>query len=140
MQTFITDFDPEVTAKILDYKRLGKQRVEAVQILHTLLGLSEGWRNHPAVRMWRGYESFLCHRYLTAMMTEWERRGYSNLKCGLHYDHLTQLILKTDVLQPHWFGAEVFTSHKSRLIQKDRGFYKPLFPEVPEDLDYVWPA
>lgn len=40
------------TAKILDYRRLGKQRVETWQVLLALGGKSKGWVNHPAVRMW----------------------------------------------------------------------------------------
>jgi len=57
MQTFMpygSQYDQ--TAKCLDVKRLGKQRVETYQILKALLGESKGWRNHPATRMWEGYE------------------------------------------------------------------------------------
>ena len=52
MQTFITSENISETAKILDTQRLGKQRVEAVQIANILLDQtdSKGWRNHPAVK------------------------------------------------------------------------------------------
>jgi hypothetical protein len=33
----------------------------------------------------------------------------------------------------------VHRSHQSNLIRKDPAFYGPLFPGVPDDLDYVWP-
>ena len=54
MQTFITSIDFKLCARVLDRQRLGKQRVEVLQILQTLLGESTGWRNHPCVRMWKG--------------------------------------------------------------------------------------
>ena len=58
MQTFLPYTDFIKSAKCLDYKRLGKQRVEAKQILNILLGetTKAGWTNHPAVLMWSGYE------------------------------------------------------------------------------------
>jgi hypothetical protein len=54
MQTFLPDRDFAVCAATLDNRRLGKQRLEAYQILRTLRGLSPGWSHHPAVAMWRG--------------------------------------------------------------------------------------
>jgi hypothetical protein len=48
------------SAQALDYKRLGKQRVEAWQILQALRGETKGWTNHPATKMWRGHEKALC--------------------------------------------------------------------------------
>jgi hypothetical protein len=77
MQTFLPYADFERCAATLDSRRLGKQRVEAFQILRALRGEGRGWRNHPAVLMWRGYEDAL-GLYLNAMIAEWERRGYRN--------------------------------------------------------------
>ena len=31
-------------------------------------------------------------------------------------------------------------SHQSSLVRKDATHYGPLFPEVPDDLPYVWPV
>ena len=56
MQTFLPYADFEKTAKCLDYRRRGKQRVEATQIIQTLSGVTTGWHNHPATKMWRGHE------------------------------------------------------------------------------------
>jgi hypothetical protein len=50
MQTFLPYSSFEESARILDYRRLGKQRVEAWQILRSLDGITKGWSNHPAVR------------------------------------------------------------------------------------------
>jgi len=77
MQTFLPYSDFEKSVQVLDYKRLGKQRVEAAQILDVLEGRKTGWRNHPAVKMWAGYTDAL-RAYLRACILEWQRRGYKN--------------------------------------------------------------
>lgn len=42
---------------------------------------------------------------------------------------------------PPWLGDPVFhRSHRSSLIRKDPAFYRPLWPDDPDDLDYVWPV
>ena len=41
---------------------------------------------------------------------------------------------------PPWLGDPDFhRSHRSALVRKDPGYYRPVFPEVPDDLPYVWP-
>src|SRR4051795_3786947 len=56
MQTFLPYADFERTARSLDQRRLGKQRVEAMQLLNALTVPGHGWRHHPAAHMWRGDE------------------------------------------------------------------------------------
>jgi len=58
MQTFLPYTDFIQSAKCLDYRRLGKQRLEAKTILNILLNetTKAGWRNHPAVLMWSSHE------------------------------------------------------------------------------------
>ena len=61
MQTFLPYEDFEKSARVLDDKRLGKQRSESIIILKTLLGVYEkegrkGWPHHPATKMWAGHE------------------------------------------------------------------------------------
>jgi hypothetical protein len=137
MQTFLPYPDFEKTAKVLDYRRLGKQRVETKQILMALNGQTKGWVNHPATKMWAGHERALAE-YGLQMCTEWKSRGYK--------DTLTEFFLErieddgcTGAL-PVWFGmGELHQSHQSNLVRKDREFYGPLFPGVPDDLPYIWP-
>ena len=57
MQTFLPYRSMSESVRCLDYRRLGKQRVEAFQILNALAGKSKGWTSHPATKMWRGYET-----------------------------------------------------------------------------------
>ncbi|MFG2416684.1 hypothetical protein [Streptomyces goshikiensis] len=42
---------------MLDVRRVGKQRVEAVQVLRGLVVPGYGWPRHPAVRVWAGKHS-----------------------------------------------------------------------------------
>ena len=70
MQTFLPYASFEDVARTLDRKRLGKQRVEGMQILNVLAkppGYTGAWANHPAVKMWRGYENAL-KQYVNTMM------------------------------------------------------------------------
>lgn len=53
MQTFLPYKSFAESAACLDNKRLGKQRVEVLQILKALHNPSYGWQNHPAVKMCR---------------------------------------------------------------------------------------
>lgn len=42
---------------------------------------------------------------------------------------------------PPWLGDEDFhRSHRSSLLRKDPEHYRPLFPDDPDDLPYVWPV
>ena len=73
MQTFLPYESFEDTAKVLDYRRLGKQRVEGMQIINTIqTPKSKGWANHPIVKMWTPYVPALnfpvsvCFTVLTA--------------------------------------------------------------------------
>ena len=77
MQTFLPYDSFTKTAQCLDYMRLGKQRVEAYQILRVLTGESQGWKNHPAVKMWKGYEYALTW-YGYVICSEWIMRGYKD--------------------------------------------------------------
>lgn len=138
MQTFITDHNLKASARNLDQKRLGKQRVEAIQILRTLLGLKQGWSNHPAVKMWRGYEPFLLYRYLVSIMDEWKRRGYKNTKCDEHFEKLSKIVPRDNIVRPSWITDDFIEAHRSNLVKKNEFVYGPLFPNVNENLDYVW--
>ena len=56
MQTFLPYPGFADSARILDARRLGKQRAETIQVLRALTVAGYGWRNHPAATMWAGYE------------------------------------------------------------------------------------
>src|SRR4051794_1613693 len=77
MQTFVPVADFEATARLLDTPRLGKQRVETLQILRALELPDYGWASHPAVRMWRGRTPALV-AYGLAMVKVWRDRGFAD--------------------------------------------------------------
>ena len=131
MQTFLPYPDYRECARVLDYKRLGKQRVEAWQILRALKRKSGGWVNHPAVLMWRGYEDSL-NLYGREMCLEWRERGYTD-------NMLERFVCVGDPQPPTWLGDNrIHLSHQSNLIRKDPLYYQPLFPNVPNNLAYFW--
>lgn len=118
MQTFTPYPSFRASAAALDYRRLGKQRVEARQILAALRGESKAYRNHPATLMWEGYEPWLIH-YGNVMIREWIRRGYKN----------TMEIMKVpwetaspDPLPP-WRGGVIHSLHRAHLLHKAPEFY-----------------
>jgi hypothetical protein len=130
MQTFLPLDSFLRSAKVLDFRRLGKQRVEARQILNTLL-YDSAWRNHPAVKMWAGYELALME-YENVMIEEWVSRGYRNT--------MELMPVKIPFELPPWFGDPAFhASHRSNLLRKDFEWYSQFGWVEPDDLPYVWP-
>lgn len=147
MQTFLPYTDLAASAASLDMKRLGKQRVENLQILKSLTqggGLHGGWSKHPASRMWRGYELALL-RYQEAICYEWVTvRNYKDTcwekSKAFFSDEDLERYEKGDYVFPEWFGMEEFhLAHKSNLIRKEPTHYFFQFPDVPDDIPYIWP-
>ncbi|WP_329257473.1 MSMEG_6728 family protein [Streptomyces pseudovenezuelae] len=150
MQTFLPHPDFHRTALLLDRRRLGKQRVEALQVLRGLTVPGYGWRRHPAVRMWAGYEEALV-RYGLEICRVWRGLGHqdscaASLVAGLADSHPGSSVRDQPALAaagelPPWLRDEAFhESHRSALVRKDPEVYGELFPGVPDDLPYVWPA
>jgi hypothetical protein len=134
MQTFLPYPDLLQSVRVLDYRRLGKQRVETFQVLNILLDRTptKGWRNHPVTRMWTGYEEAL-KLYQNFTIEEWVKRGYKNTM------QLEKLDYKRITL-PSWFGnKDLHRSHRSNLLRKDYEYYSQYFDE-PADLEYYWPV
>jgi hypothetical protein len=78
MQTFLPYQNFTKSAQCLDRQRLGKQRVEAWQILQAITNKDYGWQNHPAVKMWRGHPRLLS-MYGLDICNEWHfARGYKD--------------------------------------------------------------
>jgi len=137
MQTFLPYQDFNQSFQVLDYRRLGKQRVEAKQILNVLSGeqKSPGWKNHPAVKMWEGYEDVL-KLYHDLCIHEWIKRGYKN--------NMPMLCTKKpeEIKFPWWLGNENFhKAMRAKLIEKDFIFYSKKFPNDKDfnNSQYFWP-
>ncbi|MHA7239468.1 MSMEG_6728 family protein [Arthrobacter sp. TMS1-12-1] len=140
MQTFLPYADFEASARVLDQARLGKQRVETLQVLRALVIPDYGWRQHPAIRMWMGYVPALTV-YGLAMVAEWVSRGHADATHRQILEFAPSVLDEPDVPLPPWFGdPALHASHRSNLVQKAPEIYRSRFPGVPEDLPYVWPA
>lgn len=154
MQTFLPYPSFRRSMASLDRARLGKQRVEAYQMLCGLkdpwatqrrlltkaTSLSRawlivhrpGWTNHPATRMWEGFADAL-GALMNVAIEEWEKRGYRNT--------MPLRPLPPSFKVPHWWGDErVHESHRANLIRKDPDHYGPQFPGVTPTEGYYWPV
>ncbi len=149
VQTFLPYPDFEASARALDQKRLGKQRVETIQVVRALTVPGYGWANHPAALMWRGFEEAL-GRYGFACCEAWIELGFGDTCAATIATDLrpagvesvrTQPELAEAGALPPWLGdPELHRSHQSALVRKDPEFYRGRFPDVPDDLPYVWPV
>jgi hypothetical protein len=137
MQTFLPYPDFAASARCLDNRRLGKQRVETLQILNALSNPAYGWQNHPAVKMWRGHSDLLVE-YGIAICREWLNRGFNDTcsdKISAH--HSGNIVTSA----PHWIGSEPFhASHRSNLLRKEPAHYSQFHWTESPDLPYVWPS
>lgn len=137
MQTFLpygSDFSE--AASVLDRQRLGKQRVEAYQIIQALTTPTYGWQNHPAVKMWRGHVEALA-LYGLAICDEWIRRGYKDSMRARFVAYCPSLRAEN----PAWIDREdIVLSHRANLVRKAPEHYSLIWPDVDPSLAYVWPA
>ena len=141
VQTFLPYPSFAESVRLLDRARLGKQRVEALQVLRAITVPGYGWRHHPVAKMWRGYVPALA-KYALESADAWIELGHADtvrpqlLVFAPEVEHRSQEELEL----PPWIGDPAFhRSHRSNLVRKDPEFYRPLFPDVPDDLPYIWP-
>ena len=136
MQTFLPYESFEKSAQTLDWRRLGKQRVEGMQIINAITGKKrkdgkpyKGWINHPCSVMWKDYVPALKH-YTNVIIQEWINRGYNN---NMEFYDTGKIIM------PDWIGNEKFhSSHRANLLRKDFDYYSQFgWTENPER-PYVW--
>ena len=141
MQTFLPYTYFPSCAKVLDNKRLGKQRVECLQILNALSPIVDkrGWATHPAVVMWFGFEQALIN-YGLDICSEWISRGFNDTCFGKikafrsHFDEYEQEM-------PDWLeDPRLLSSHRSNLLRKDSEHYGQWGWTEPDDLPYFWPS
>jgi hypothetical protein len=138
MQTFLPLPDYVQSAQMLDNKRLGKQRVECLQILKALHDPSYGWQSHPAVKMWEGHVQSLVE-YSLKVCLEWRARGFNDTCLDKIAEFIDPNTYWPPNPKPPWLNEEFCRSHQSKLKSKLPEHYDKLFPAVPNDLPYVWP-
>lgn len=165
MQTFLPYIDFNDCAAVIDKKRSWKQVVECKQILCALNydGAPEDWKqlaswtkrpylNHPAVKMWAGYEDLLALYYNVFL-----KHALDVLKINTTMQPIKnpgvaayeKLMAKKDFAAkaapdkfPFWFfDADFHRSYRARLIEKDPEYYRDQFPgdEGFNGGKYLWP-
>jgi hypothetical protein len=149
VQTFVPYADFASTARVLDTQRLGKQRVEVIQIVRALTVPGYAWATHPAVLMWKGHEEAL-GRYGLSICEEWCRRGHADTCAGTIAADLARAgvgrlrtypeLLAAGALPAWLFDESVQRSHRSALVRKDPDHYAGEFPDVDPAEPYVWPV
>lgn len=130
MQTFLPSKNFDTSAQMLDSKRLNKQILEGYQILNVLSNDDPraGWRNHPAVKMWKNHEHIL-YIYVLSMVAEANKRGIKTDKNVENLNILRERAGKewgSDL--PEWYRDEkimrkVTTTHRANLFVKDSMLY-----------------
>lgn len=157
VNTFLVHANYDVSAKMLDNRRLGKQRVEAHMIITTLASETDKikndgkktWINHPATQSWKGHVDSL-KLYFNAVVREWVNRGYKN--------NYTYFDVKADsCINPPWTrNPKIHYSMMAQLIQKEPSYYNSenLRNKIPTELlnyflsmpteytqyGYIWPC
>lgn len=141
MQTFLPFDDFRASAQVLDRQRLGKQRVEGLQILQQITGRqvqagikklpkgktwgdfihsnkSRSWGNHPMMRMWWGHDMALAI-YTLGMCLEWQQRGYKDTCADKIIALYPEILDPKPWKMPRWFGwIDFHVSHQSNLLRK----------------------
>lgn len=155
------------TCRVLDNKRLNKQKVEAKEILDATMRTSGGWINHPAVNMWRGYANGLKY-YFNRIVEECIKRGFNNTMHiyeftqqqldNIHYETIEEYIESKNqcknqdknqnqdqIIMPWWFTwPPLLYSHRCSLLRKMPIYYERFFSKdcLGDYLDrgYIWPT
>ena len=139
MQTFLPYPDFDESARCLDYRRLGKQRIETRSILSAHFWSDYGWQTHPATQMWRGYSISLAHYGIT-MCAEWQRRGYKD-NTEFFFREILERNPTATRIDPPWLGMPKFhRSHQSNLLRKYPEHYGKFNWNVSHHLEYYWPT
>ncbi len=147
----------------LDNKRLGKQRVEANQLIsiittrkqfnlhnevnkYTLSQLKKqypeikfGWINHPATLLWEDYLEEL-KLYFNICIRVWTSR--KNVKGQPMKNNMPfhKVLLREQYTRVPWFltNTRFTNAHQSALMFKEPAHYKQFKWQVEPKLDYIW--
>lgn len=128
MQTFLPEKSYDRCAEVLDDKRLVKQLLECRQIMTALAGESRGWVNHPATKMWRGYEYELL-KYAESIKNELMAR---NFKWENNWRQIQDTFRRKfngiGAYKPYWqtntdYHKKIMRTHRANLFLKNSEHY-----------------
>ena len=123
MQTFVPYNNFQNIVECLDYRRLGKMRVESRQLYNAITGVTingrlSQWRHHSVALAWKGCEDALM-MYSNYCILEWVRRGHNNTM-PIHPIGIDVSTVKL----PFWWNGEVHSVHRAVLLGKNYDWYK----------------
>lgn len=140
MQTFMPYPTFKESLACLDYKRLGNQRKETIQILEILLNKGKAWANHPAVLQWKNNIPALALYGIICCET-WIDLGYKDTCLDKILNIMRKSNLKAAIVIPDFMGNDKFhVSHRSNLLRKDPEFHSRYGWTESDNLEYFWPS
>jgi len=125
MNTFLPYSSFLKSALCLDNKRLGKQRVECLQILKALNGETKGWVNHPYVKMWRGYELALI-LYGQIICSVWKSKGFKDT-CYKKISAYKKVFQNSSYYFPFLGNRNFHKNYRKVLLNKNKEHYSKVF-------------
>lgn len=137
MQTFLPYPSFQASVSVLDKKRLGNQIYREALTL-----IRGGWKNHPASKMWRGFEWHLASYALHGLVELKKRKAIADHLIRKHAETFINIQSEhKDNGLPPWIGDDRFhASHRSNLLRKDPEWYGQFGWTESHDLPYVWPV
>jgi hypothetical protein len=135
------------TAADLENATLKLQMRNSVTIMDILTGIKPDHpkANHPAVKMWQGYEYALGIQCMSLGM-EWTfKRGFAECEEFWAMSRAIKEIKKVErdfaYEVPPWSrDAYLLLSHRSNLYRRDPVTYKGKWKKCPENWPYLWPV
>jgi hypothetical protein len=73
--------------------------------------------------------------YGIACCLEWRERGFEDSLLG----QFVKLQTPNPKMPAWWGNQELHDSHKSNLVRKAPDYYGKMWPNIPNNLPYVWP-
>ena len=117
----------------LDNSRMGKQRLECIQILLANNNIDTEWEvpksvpPHKNVVLWKNYSGYLFY-YLGILLNEWEDRGMKNFVCRGMYEKLRNIYgLQENTKRPRFIDNKFIQTQRLSLLNKKMEHYYKFF-------------
>lgn len=137
--TFVPFFDIAKTYNVLDVKRRNKQITECIEIISAIELNKAGYKNHPALLMWKDNVDAL-KVYYNIMLRLWRKDGGKGTRVLYNLD-------EDSVEWPWWWNWEVLAlSHKLSLLRKSKLYTLESLELTYEEArlkntcGYIWPS
>lgn len=127
MQVFVPYPEPIKVVECLDRTRRWKQFAEVKQILDAIEGRTEGWKNHPATKMWAPYKQWL----------EYYKNCFEAWFSGKN-ERAIKWSEEADLIRPPFLTDDFCDQHKRRLFTKAPELYPQFWPYGESDENWYF--